>query len=174
MERVLIIGNCGAGKSTFARQLAAQTSLPLIHLDQAYWQAGWTEPDPEAWEETLRGIVARPRWIMDGNYSGSFPIRFPRADTIIWLQANRWTCLARVLWRSFTYLGRTRPDMAPACPERISPSFLHYVLFGYDKRQARTLRALTRFEGQLHVLGSAEACRTFLRKLGGGPDHSPS
>ena len=36
MQRILIIGNCGAGKSTFARALAEKTGLPLVHLDKLY------------------------------------------------------------------------------------------------------------------------------------------
>ena len=36
MRRVLVIGICGAGKSTFSQVLAARTGLPLIHLDTTY------------------------------------------------------------------------------------------------------------------------------------------
>jgi len=152
MQRVLIIGNCGAGKSTFARQLAQRTGLPLIHLDQAYWKPGWEEPDPDTWDKTLQEVVARPRWIMDGNYSSSFPVRFPRADTVIWIQANRWTCLARVVFRNAKYFRKTRPDMAPGCPERFSWSFLHYVLMGFKARKARIERALEQFSGDFYRL----------------------
>ena len=40
MQRVMIIGCPGAGKSTFARALAEKTGLPLIHLDLI-----WHKPD---------------------------------------------------------------------------------------------------------------------------------
>jgi adenylate kinase family enzyme len=43
MQRVLVIGSGGAGKSTFARRLAQWASLPLIHLDAIYWHPGWIE-----------------------------------------------------------------------------------------------------------------------------------
>jgi len=33
MKKVIIIGCCGSGKSTFARQLHACTNIPLVHLD---------------------------------------------------------------------------------------------------------------------------------------------
>ncbi len=69
MERVLVIGSPGAGKSTFATKLARRTGLPLIHLDQQYWRSGWVEPPKEEWLDKLGGLIAGRRWIMDGNYA---------------------------------------------------------------------------------------------------------
>ncbi|HXH69877.1 MAG TPA: hypothetical protein VNI60_05960 [Pyrinomonadaceae bacterium] len=39
MKKVLVIGSCGAGKSTFARRLGKATGLKIVHLDQLYWNA---------------------------------------------------------------------------------------------------------------------------------------
>ena len=39
-KKILIIGCAGAGKSSLSRQLHQHTALPLIHLDQLYWQPG--------------------------------------------------------------------------------------------------------------------------------------
>ncbi len=38
-RRIMVIGSGGAGKSTFARELATRTGLRLIHLDRCYWRA---------------------------------------------------------------------------------------------------------------------------------------
>ena len=46
MERILVLGPCGAGKSTPAVKLGAKLGLPVIHLDKEYWRPGWVEPDP--------------------------------------------------------------------------------------------------------------------------------
>ena len=43
MERVMIIGCGGAGKSTLARQLGEVTGLPVVHLDKLFWKSGWVE-----------------------------------------------------------------------------------------------------------------------------------
>ena len=37
MQRVAIIGSCGAGKSTLAKSLGEKLDLPVIHLDAHYW-----------------------------------------------------------------------------------------------------------------------------------------
>ena len=42
MERAIVIGCPGGGKSTFARALAEKTGLPLHHLDMMYWNADKT------------------------------------------------------------------------------------------------------------------------------------
>jgi len=49
MQRVLVIGISGAGKSTFSRALARKTGLPLVHLDKEYWQPGWTGTPKAQW-----------------------------------------------------------------------------------------------------------------------------
>lgn len=76
----MIIGCCGAGKSTLARKLHAVAGLELIHLDRQYWKSGWIETEPEEWGEKVAGLVAKPNWIIDGNYGGTMDIRIKRAD----------------------------------------------------------------------------------------------
>ena len=43
MRRVLVIGPCGAGKSTLAFKLAERTGLPLHHMDKLNWLPGWVD-----------------------------------------------------------------------------------------------------------------------------------
>ena len=84
-KRILVIGSSGAGKSTLSKKLNSLLSLPVIHLDVHYHNPNWQEPTKEEWEIILKKLVRKPKWIMDGNYSDSFDIRIPRADTIIYL-----------------------------------------------------------------------------------------
>ena len=45
MERILVIGSPGSGKSTFSRALAQRKQLPLVYLDQLFWNADRTTVD---------------------------------------------------------------------------------------------------------------------------------
>jgi adenylate kinase family enzyme len=119
MERVLVIGSPGSGKSTLATELAQRTGLPLIHLDQQYWRAGWIEPDKGDWATEVEALIAGERWIIDGNYSGTLGRRLTRADTVVDLELPGWLCFFRVLRRVLTSWRRVRPDMAEGCPERL-------------------------------------------------------
>ena len=81
MQRVLVIGVPGAGKSTFTRALAAKIGLPVIHLDTEFWQPGWKITPREQWRPKVAELVGRDAWIMDGNYGASLDLRLPRGST---------------------------------------------------------------------------------------------
>lgn len=134
-ERILVIGPCGAGKSTFSKKLYKILKLPLIHLDTYYHKPNWEEPQKEDWEKIVRRLANQKEWIMDGNFSDSFNLRIPRANTIIYLDYSSIKCCLRVLKRNITYYGRTRSDMATGCRESFDLSFLQFVLmFNYRNR----------------------------------------
>ncbi|HLA63447.1 MAG TPA: DNA topology modulation protein [Rhodothermales bacterium] len=167
MRRVLLIGSSGAGKSTLARQMGERLGLPVVHLDACYWQAGWQEPPREAWEASLRGLLAAPAWVMDGNYGGTLGLRLASADTVVFLDLPRVLCLARVLRRIVRYHGRTRPDMAAGCPEHLDWAFLRWI-WGYPRTQRPgVLDRLARVEPETRVvvLRSRAAVRRFLDGL---------
>jgi adenylate kinase family enzyme len=127
MQKVAIIGSCGAGKSTLAVNLGKKLNLPVIHLDAYYWQSGWQETDAQEWLQIQQELIKGNSWIIDGNYSNTLDIRLAAADTVIWLDFNRYLCLWRVCQRYLKYLGKTRPDMAANCPERLNREFMQYV-----------------------------------------------
>lgn len=136
MQKVLVIGCCGAGKSTFSKKLQAILNVELIHLDQYYHKPNWEEPKKEQWEEIVNNLVQKPSWIMDGNYGGTFDVRFKEADTIIYLDYSTIKCFWRVIKRIIKYYGKVRPDMPKGCKERFDLEFLKYVLtFNYKNRK---------------------------------------
>lgn len=124
MQRVLIIGSPGAGKSTVSGALATRAGLPLHHLDRMHWLPGWIERDREEGRAELAGVLAQDSWIIDGNYGSSLPLRLERADTVVWLDYPTRVCVARVVKRWWRYRGCSRPDMTEGCPERFNLEFL--------------------------------------------------
>ncbi len=166
MQRVLVIGSPGAGKSTFARALANRIALPLIHLDAEYHLPGWIERDEDEWRARLETLVAGERWIIDGNYGGSMDFRLSRADTAILLDYSVLVCLWRVLKRIVTLRGRVRPDAAPGCPERLDWEFLGYVAAFRTAKTPALERRLAAFVGTVARFRRPWEATAFLDKLG--------
>lgn len=142
MKRIMVIGCCGAGKSTISQKLKQLTGLPLFHLDQLYWKSGWVETPRVQWEPLVADLAKGDEWIIDGNYSSTMDLRIPRADTIVFLDYPTYKCFYRVVRRIMKYRGKERPDMPEGCKERFDFEFLHYVAtFGFHSRK-RIMRKL--------------------------------
>lgn len=170
MRKVLVIGSGGAGKSTFAGRLGSLLGLPVIHLDAYYWKPGWVEPPKDSWLETVEGLLARDSWVMDGNYSGTLPVRLRACDAVVFLDLPRAVCLWRVVKRSILYRRRRRPDMAEGCPEQFSLEFLRWV-WGYPKRSRPKALRLLEEEArgkQIVRLRSRAEVREFLARVEAG------
>lgn len=167
MKRVLIIGSGGAGKTTVAKELAARTGLPLIHLDQLFWSPGWVPTPDDEWDALIQSLIAQGQWIMDGNYGRTLPTRLTAADTIIFLDLPRLVCTWRVIARRFHYFGRSRPDVAPGCPEHLTWEFVSWVWTYPSRRRPDILRRLDSVsqEKQVVILRSSREVERFLATI---------
>ena len=126
----MIVGQPGSGKSTLARRLGEASGLPVIHIDRIHWQPGWVERSKAEKTRLCLEAEAGERWVFEGGHSRTWPSRVARADLLVWLDRPLGLRLWRVIWRAVTQLGRTRPDMADGCPERLRsmPEFIHYIV----------------------------------------------
>ena len=152
-QRIMIIGSGGAGKSTLARQLGPVLGLPVFHLDKLHWQPGWVSLPAEEWQGQVADLAQSEYWIIDGNYSGSLPIRLQAADTVIFLDYPWWRCLGRVLKRWLQYRGRSRPDITEGCPERLNWEMIKWVSIDFPRHNRVRLRQLLQQqEGRLNII----------------------
>ena len=147
MQKILIIGCSGAGKSTFARRLRDRTGLPLYYLDRLWHKPDRTNVTQEAFDRGLAQWLARPAWIIDGNYSRTLPQQLEACDTVFFLDFPLEVCLAGVENRR----GVQRPDM-PWVEEELNAEFLQYILdFGRDQLPIVTA-LLERYRGRRKII----------------------
>jgi len=131
-KRILVIGCPGTGKSTFSKKLAQVLNLEVIHLDKHFWKPGWVQSTSEEWTETVSELIAKDKWIMDGNYSRTLLMRAQRADEIIFFDYSSLFCVYRILKRNVkSKLNlEVRDDLADGCPEKWFD--LEFIKFTWD------------------------------------------
>jgi adenylate kinase family enzyme len=146
MQRVLVMGSSGSGKSTFARRLSEITGLPFVSLDALYWKPGWVASDNTEFEQRVAEVARRPQWVMDGNFTGSGAgeLRRQVSDTLIWFDLPRSSCMFGIMKRIAGSYGKVRPEMAEGCPEKIDFEFFRYV---WTYRRQQRPRLLAYFQG---------------------------
>ena len=166
MERIMIIGCGGAGKSTLARKLGEKTGLPVVHLDKLFWKPGWESLSRDEFDVLHRRELAKDRWIIDGNFDRTIPERLARCDTVIYLDFSRLACLLGVCKRILTTYGTVRPDMGEGCPERFDWEFLCWVWNFNKNKRARNYRLLSEVEGvDIIILKNRRQVERYLRNL---------
>lgn len=122
MNKVIIIGSPGAGKSVFARKLAQTLSVDLFHMDNLYWRSDKTHISREELIEKLRIIFRLEKWIIDGNYLHTMDMRIKEADTIFFLDYPVADCLQGITERT----GIKRDDI-PWFEENLDQELIEIV-----------------------------------------------
>lgn len=100
MRRVVILGRGGSGKSVLAVDLGRATGLPVIELDDEFWNEQLEPMELDAWTCRQTVLAEPPRWIMEGDLGPHDDLepRLGRADTIVMLDMPLWLCVWRA-WR---------------------------------------------------------------------------
>lgn len=83
-KRILIIGDSGRGKSTFAAKLANKLSLPLYSTDDYFWKVKFSVPnDRRKSIEDIEKIYSSDAWIVEGGTVHLIKPGLERADIIL-------------------------------------------------------------------------------------------
>ncbi|MBQ1057693.1 topology modulation protein [Micromonospora sp. C32] len=143
MDRIAIIGCGGSGKSTVARELARILDAPLMHLDATYYDEHWNPLPQDEFAAQQEKLVAGERWIIEGNYAGTLPIRLAAADTVIFLDLPAMTCLWGIAQRRWRYRGGQHQD---GVYDRITWNFVRYIL-GYRRTMRPRVQNLIQEHG---------------------------
>jgi adenylate kinase family enzyme len=165
VDRIAIIGCGGSGKSHLARELGKVLGVTPVHLDGVYYDQNWKPLDKDQFAGLQRELVAALRWVIDGNYASSLPIRLEAADTVIFLDLPARTCLRGIAQRRLRHWGGQHASIGVY--DRITWSFVRYIL-SYRKQMAPRVRTLiTAHAGgaQVIILRSRRAMRAYLAGL---------
>ena len=140
MERIVVIGCPGSGKSTFSKALAEKTSLPLHHLDLMFWNEDKTMVEKSAFLARLHAVLSGERWIIDGNYASTMELRIKAADTVIFLDFSCEVCLSGIRERR----GKPRSDM-PWFETEEDAKFVEFIERYNEEQRPKVMELLSRY-----------------------------
>lgn len=112
MQRVVVVGGPGVGKSVLAHRLAVVLEAAYIELDELWWQQNWRARElPEFADLIDERLAASSRWVVDGNYfeAGGVEHVWSEADTLVWLDLPRRIGFRRAVLRSTRRVALRQP-----------------------------------------------------------------
>lgn len=168
-RRVWVVGPSGSGKSTLAARLAARLGVEATSLDDLHWEPGWVERPIDDLVERLRPVVARPAWVIEGNYDRAQRPFLPLADLVVWLDAPISTTVTRVLRRTLSRALRGTP-CCNGNRESLARAFLRrdsIVLWAITSHRRNRRRYARRLADRPHVrLRTPGEVRRWSRSVG--------
>ncbi len=161
MNKVIVIGCPGSGKSTFSRALHELTGLPLYHLDLLNWNSDKTTVDKKVFIEKLKNVIAQDSWIIDGNYGSTIELRLKECDTVFFLDYPVDVCIDGVKSRQ----GKTRSDM-PWTETEDDEEFLEFIKNYNSQSRPIVLNLLEQYsKKEIVVFKSREEADKYLKNF---------
>lgn len=161
MNKVIVIGCPGSGKSTFSRALHELTGLPLYHLDLLNWNSDKTTVDKKVFIEKLKNVIAQDSWIIDGNYGSTIELRLKECDTAFFLDYPVDVCIDGVKSRQ----GKTRSDM-PWTETEDDEEFLEFIKNYNSQSRPNVLNLLEQYsKKEIVVFKSREEADKYLKNF---------
>ena len=164
MEKIVIMGSSGAGKTTLAKVLAPILKIKKVyHLDRLFWQRDWKGKSRETRIDILQRLVQEKRWIIDGNYFSISELHLDAADTIIFLDTSPLCCLWRLMKRHHEYHGCSRCDIPEECTDKLTRLHMLKVLVFPLRGRRRLEEELRKYNSkQIVQLHSGKEVKDFL------------
>lgn len=95
--KILVYGNSGSGKSTYARAIVARHGLAHLDLDSIVWEPGKiaVRRDPEAISASLNEFMAdHTQWVIEGCYGELIEVASSHCSQLVFLNPGLAVCQA--------------------------------------------------------------------------------
>ncbi|MGM9969019.1 MAG: adenylate kinase [Anaeroplasma sp.] len=162
MNKIIVIGSPGAGKSEFSRKLNKILNIPLFCLDNIWWNSDRTHISRIEFDNKLSEIILLDKWIIDGDYSRTYEKRFNYADTIFFLDYSLDICLDGVESR----VGKKRDDL-PWVEEKFDDEFKKWIINWHQTVRNKVIELIQiyRIKKDIFIFKSREEATNFLKNL---------
>ncbi|MFF4835162.1 topology modulation protein [Streptomyces sp. NPDC001315] len=165
MKKVAIVGSGGSGKSYVARELGRILHAPVTHLDAAFYDDEWNELPVEKFAQVQRELVARPKWVIDGNYNSTLPIRLEACDTVVLMDISTPAALYGIISRQIRHGAGHKGN---GVHNRIHWGVIKYVATYRRKMRPRVMAKIEELavgRADVVLLANRRQTRRWLRKV---------
>ena len=159
--KIAVMGYVGSGKTYLSRSISHLRDIPVMHLDEIYFDKNWKPLDRSAVLSQVSEFMRNDHWLIDGFYSDLLmEERLEKADMIILMLLPRATCL----WRT---IKRSKSRAAEGYHNDINPWFLKFTLFGCRNRKRRRVYAqiAQRYKDKTFILRSSRQIDAFIKSF---------
>ena len=96
--KTVILGNSGSGKTSLAQRLAEVESVPVVHLDEIFWETGGFDKKraPEEVFRMIEEVRVSSEWVVEGVFGELAEPFLEDADRLVWLDIEWSVCRARL------------------------------------------------------------------------------
>lgn len=162
MKRILVIGCPGAGKTYFAKALSKIIDLPVVHMDNLYWNKDKTSISKEELEEKLLPYLKEEKWIVDGNYHDTLKQRLEYATDVFFLNMSREECIEGILER----IDQPRDDIPWVETKKDAVELIEWTIDYETRTKADEEKLLKKYKKvNVHILNSREEVNQYLVSL---------
>ena len=162
MKRILVIGCPGAGKTYFSKRLSKILNLPLVHMDNLYWNKDKTSVDLDTLKARLQPYLEKEEWIIDGNYHKTLEMRLPYASDVFVLDLPRKECIQGILDR----IDRPRDDIPWVEREDDATELIAWTAdYGFRTKDEEIALLNKNKHIKVHVINSRKEMNEYLEKL---------
>ena len=133
--RILIIGNSGSGKSTYATALSREHGIPHLDLDSIVWEPkhiALPRSAPVIEQDLLHFTAAHPAWVVEGCYGELAKLLLYACTELIFMNPGKDLCLKNTQlrpWEPHKYSSESDQ-------RRMLPNLLTWVSSYYTRSDA--------------------------------------
>ncbi|MFN9069066.1 MAG: AAA family ATPase [Bdellovibrionales bacterium] len=167
LQRIVIIGNSGSGKSHLARQLSSKLGFQIIHFDEHFWEPGGFNKKrlPEIVHSEIKQLSLKEKWIMEGVFGDLAATALENATALIFLNKPWDECRSALLERG----SESSKQLDPAVAEKNFKELMSWAEAYTQRENSRSLKGHTRlytdFKGSKFLFQDRQSVADFVSAL---------